>query len=58
MGHRGFDESVDAPKASDDIAGDQLATSGETRNKPKKSKTNQEWGRDIVANGYLMILYQ
>jgi hypothetical protein len=59
MGRTEFDDSKDVPEAHSQSAENQLPRSGDSR-KPsnKKTKNNQEWGGDIVASGYLMILYQ
>ena len=60
MGHSDFEDSKDGPAAGDKAAEDELTGSVDRKSAKKKGKSSrsQEWGGDIVANGYLMILYQ
>ena len=58
MGQTDFEDSKHIPEAHNQAAEDQLPRSGDSPKSSKKTKNNQEWGGDIVASGYLMILYQ
>ena len=61
MGQAEFDDSGEAPEPGREIAEEQPALSVELKNKTigkRKKQRNHEWTGDIVANGYLMILYR
>ena len=60
MSQMEFEDSGDAPESGVDIPEEQSAVSGDLKNKAGKKKKQrvQEWSGDIVANGYLMILYR
>jgi hypothetical protein len=55
-----FDDSGDAPESGKEIPEEQSAVSGDLKNKAsmRKKQRNHEWAGDIVANGYLMLLYR
>jgi hypothetical protein len=60
MSQTEFDDSGDAPESGRELPEEQSAVSGNSKNKASKRKKqrNHEWTGDIVANGYLMILYR
>jgi hypothetical protein len=57
MSQTEFDDSGDAPESGRELPEEQSAVSGNKASKRKKQR-NHEWTGDIVANGYLMILYR
>ena len=60
MGHSDLEDWKDRPAADDRAAEEDLTGSANRKSAKKngKSSQSQEWGGDIVASGYLMILYQ
>jgi hypothetical protein len=60
MSQMEFDDSGDAPESGKEIPEEQSAVSGDLKNKAsmRKKQRNHEWAGDIVANGYLMLLYR
>jgi hypothetical protein len=55
-----FDDSGDAAESGRELPEEQSAVSGDLKSNASKRKKqrNHEWTGDIVANGYLMILYR
>ena len=58
MGNKEFEDSKDIPEAHNESTEDQSPRTGDSRKSDKKNRKSQEWGGDIVASGYLMILDQ
>ena len=60
MSQMEFDNSEHAPGLAKEIPEEQPGFSGELKNKANKrnKQRSQEWTGEIVANGYLMILYR
>jgi hypothetical protein len=60
MSQAEFDDSGEAPESGKEIREEQAGVSGDLKNKSNKRKKQRghEWTGDIVANGYLMILYR
>lgn len=59
MSQMEFEDSGDAPESGKEIP-EESEVSGDLKNKANKRKKqrNHEWTGDIVANGYLMLLYR
>lgn len=59
MSQMEFDDSGEAPESGMDSPEEQSAVSGDLNKAGKRKKQRaHEWSGDILANGYLMILYR
>ena len=60
MSQMELDDSGDAPESGKEIPEEQSAVSENLKNEASKGKKqrNHEWTWDIIANGYLMLLYR